>query len=102
MVGESAADLGGLILARRALHSLATAGGGTAELSVDQQYFLAFAHSWAGQMRPEQARELVTTDPHPPAEFRTNGTLANDAEFQAAFGISVPSPMVKSERCVIW
>jgi len=102
VVGEAAADLGGLILARRALHSLATAGGGTAELSVDQQYFLAFAHSWAGQMRPEQARELVTTDPHPPAEFRTNGTLANDAEFQAAFGISVPSPMVKSERCVIW
>jgi putative endopeptidase len=102
VVGEAAADLGGLILAWRALHALPTAGGGTAEFSVDQQFFLAFAHSWAGQMRPEQARELVTTDPHPPAEFRTNGTLANDAEFQAAFGIPVPSPMVKSERCVIW
>jgi putative endopeptidase len=102
VVGEAAADLGGLILARRALHSLPTAGGGTSDLAVDQQFFLAFAHSWAGQIRPEQARELVTTDPHPPAAFRTNGTLANDAEFQAAFGISVPSPMVKSERCVIW
>lgn len=101
VVGEAAADLGGLILAWRALHTLPTAGGG-AEFSIDQQFFLAFAHSWAGQMRPEQARELVTTDPHPPAEFRTNGTLANDADFQAAFGISVPSPMVKSERCVIW
>jgi putative endopeptidase len=102
VVGEAAADLGGLILAWRALHTLPTAGVGTAEFSADQQFFLAFAHSWAGQIRPEQAREVVTTDPHPPAEFRTNGTLANDAEFQAAFGISVPSPMVKSERCVIW
>jgi putative endopeptidase len=102
VVGEAAADLGGLILAWRALHALPTAGGATSEFSVDQQFFLAFAHSWAGQMRPEQARELVTTDPHPPAEFRTNGTLANDAEFQAAFGIPLPSPMVKSARCVIW
>jgi putative endopeptidase len=102
VVGEAAADLGGLILAWRALHTLPTGGGGTAEFSADQQFFLAFAHSWAGQMRPEQARELVTTDPHPPAEFRTNGTLANDAEFEAAFGISGPSPMIKSERCVIW
>ena len=102
VVGEAAADLGGLILARRALHSLPAAGGGTSEFPVDQQFYLAFAHSWAGQMRPEQAREMVTTDPHPPAEFRTNGTLANDAGFQAAFGIPVPSPMVKSERCVIW
>jgi putative endopeptidase len=102
VVGEAAADLGGLVLAWRALHTLPTAGSGGPEFSVDQQFFLAFAHSWAGQMRPEQARELVTTDPHPPAEFRTNGTLANDAEFQSAFGISAPSPMVKSERCVIW
>ena len=53
-------------------------------------------------MRPEQAQELVTTDPHPPAEFRTNGSLVNDAGFQAAFAIPTPSPMVKSERCVIW
>jgi putative endopeptidase len=53
-------------------------------------------------MRPEQAQELVTTDPHPPAEFRTNGSLVNDAEFQAAFAIPSPSPMVKSDRCVIW
>ncbi len=53
-------------------------------------------------MRPEQARELVTTDPHPPAEFRTNGTLADDPAFQTVFGIPASSPMVRRERCVIW
>ncbi len=106
VTGEAAADLGGLILAWRALHALPaagdTAGAGAEDFSTDQRFFIAFAHSWAGLMRPEQAQELVTTDPHPPAEFRTNGTLANDAEFHAAFGISIPSPMVKRDRCVIW
>jgi putative endopeptidase len=97
VTGEAVADLGGLILARRALHALQPQ-----DPAVDRQFYLAFAHSWAGQMRPEQAQELVTTDPHPPAEFRTNGSLVNDADFQAAFAIPTPSPMVKSERCVIW
>jgi putative endopeptidase len=97
VTGEAVADLGGLILARRALHALQPQ-----DPAVDRQFYLAFAHSWAGQMRPEQAQELVTTDPHPPAEFRTNGSLVNDAEFQAAFAIPSPSPMVKSDRCVIW
>jgi putative endopeptidase len=106
VTGEAVADLGGLILAWRALHALPGAGDTTAartpNFSPDQLFFLAFAHSWAGHMRPEQAQESVTTDPHPPAEFRTNGTLANDAEFQAAFGIRIPSPKSKRDRCVIW
>jgi putative endopeptidase len=105
VAGEAAADLGGLILAWRAFHALPatiTASTSGQAFSADQQFFIAFAHAWAGQMRPEQAQELVTTDPHPPAEFRTNGTLANDPEFQAAFAIPAASPMVKSGRCVIW
>ncbi len=53
-------------------------------------------------MRPEQAQELVTTDPHPPTIYRTNGILANSPEFQAAFGIVGPGPMVTPKRCVIW
>ena len=106
VTGEAVADLGGLILARRALHAMTPAAGASSaagqDRSVDRQFYLAFAHSWAGQMRPEQAQELVTTDPHPPAEFRTNGSLANDPEFQASFAIPSPSPMVKAKRCVIW
>jgi putative endopeptidase len=107
VVGEAAADLGGLILGWRALHALpaaapAGAGDATGGFSSDQQFFIAFAHSWASRMRPEYAQELVTTDPHPPNEFRANGSLANDAEFQAAFAIPDSSPMVKRERCVIW
>jgi putative endopeptidase len=113
VVGEAAADLGGLILGWRALHALpaaapgaapavAPAAAGRGDFSSDQQFFIAFTQSWASQIRPEHAQELVTTDPHPPNEFRANGSLANDPEFQAAFALPDSSPMVKRGRCVIW
>jgi putative endopeptidase len=103
VTGEAAADLGGLILAWRALHALGPASVQAGEeFTADQQFFIAFAHSWAGAIRPKQAEELVTTDPHPPAEDRTNATLANSPDFQRAFSIPASSPMVKPDRCVIW
>jgi putative endopeptidase len=100
VTGEATADLGGLTLAWNALHALPAPTGDPA--SSDREFFLAFAHSWAGDMRPEQAQEMVTTDEHPPVEFRANGTLANSPEFQSVFGIRAPSPMVKRPRCIIW
>jgi putative endopeptidase len=109
VTGEATADLGGLMLALRAFHSLPATPERDANRSTtdraftpDQQFFIAFAHSWAGAVRAEQARELVTADPHPPAELRANATLANSAQFQAAFTITPRSPMVKAPRCVIW
>jgi putative endopeptidase len=106
VVGEAAADLGGLILAWRALHAPQDRPSGVVspanEYTEDQQFFIAFAHSWAGVTRPKQAEKMVATDPHPPAEYRTNATLANVPEFQTAFAISTPSPMVKPDQCVIW
>jgi putative endopeptidase len=103
VTGEAVADLGGLILAWRAMHSGEGAGQPPTDgFPPDQVFFLAFAHSWAGAIRPQQAEELVTTDPHPPADDRTNATLANSPEFQRAFAIEGPGPMVKRDRCVIW
>jgi putative endopeptidase len=104
VTGEAAADLGGLVLAWRALHALDSRADPDAdrEFTQDQQFFIAYAHSWASAIRPQQAQEMVTTDPHPPAEYRTNATLANSREFQAAFKIPDSSPMVKKDRCVIW
>jgi len=104
VVGEATADLGGLILAYRAFQqskayqSAKTISGYTK----DMQFFIGAAHSWAINMRQEQLQNQVTIDPHPPAEFRVNGTLANMKEFQDAFSIPNASPMVKKERCVIW
>ena len=103
VTGEAVADLGGLMLAWRAFHARPSAAvPGDQQFTPDQQFFIAFAHSWAGALRPQAAVEQVTTDPHPPAEYRVNATLANSREFQAAFGIPEASPMVNPQRCLIW
>ncbi len=104
VAGEAVADLGGLMLAWRAFRALGPGSASMAhqEFTPDQQFFIAFAQSWAGAIRPQAAQELVTTDPHPPDQYRTNATLANSREFQAAFGIPDSSPMVNAQRCVIW
>ena len=106
VAGEATADLGGLVLAWRALHQPSPSSplhpGTAGEFTADQQFFIAFAHSWAEVSRQQQAEKMITTDPHPPAEDRTNASLANSPDFQAAFGIAALSPMVKAHRCVIW
>ena len=104
VVGEATADLGGLTLAFRAFHE--SSGYKNAKtingFTPDQQFFIGAAHAWANNMRPEEARRLVTIDPHPPAMYRVNGSFANMPEFQAAFNIPENSPMVNLKRCVIW
>ncbi len=104
VVGEATADLGGITLAYKAFHrskeykEAKTIDGFTP----DQQFFLGTAHVWAMNIRPQQIRNQVTTDPHPPAQFRVNGSLANIPQFQKAFNIPDHSPMVNDNRCVIW
>ncbi|MFA6302090.1 MAG: M13 family metallopeptidase [Legionella sp.] len=104
VVGEATADLGGITLAYKAFHrskdfkNAKTING----LTPDQQFFLGTAHVWATNIRPKQIQNQVTTDPHPPAQYRVNGSLANIPQFKAAFGISEDSPMVNKKQCVIW
>lgn len=104
VVGEATADLGGITLAYRAFHrsndykNAKTLNG----LTPEQQFFLGTAHVWAMNIRPQQLRNQVTIDPHPPAQYRVNGSLANVPEFQTVFKIPDNSPMVNQKRCVIW
>jgi putative endopeptidase len=104
VVGEATADLGGITLAYRAFHrSKAYKNAKTIDgFTPDQQFFLGTAHVWAMNIRPQQLRNQVTTDPHPPARYRVNGSLANMPQFQAAFNLPDDSPMVNKNRCVIW
>ncbi len=104
VMGEAAADLGGVILAYHAFHAskdykTATTING---ITPDQQFFIGMAHVWAANIRPEQMRNLITVDPHPPAKYRVNGTVANMPQFQAAFSVPEGSPMVNKHRCIIW
>jgi putative endopeptidase len=107
VVGESVADLGGLVIAYTAWQNSlkgkpkpATIDGYTPE----QRFFLAYAHGWATNIRPELARLLTNVDPHPLAKFRVNGPLSNMPQFTAAFQCKAGDKMVRADkdRCVIW
>jgi putative endopeptidase len=100
VAGESIADLGGILLAFRAFQ--ATPGYATAAsvggYTPDQQFFIAYARMYGEDVRPEQARVWAASDPHPPGNYRVNGTLANVPEFSKAFGGKGSA----AKRCVIW
>ena len=106
VVGESIADLGGLVIAYAAFQKSqegkprVTIEGFTPE----QRFFLGYARGWATNTRPEFARMLVTVDVHPANKFRVNGPLANMPQFAAAFQCKDTDAMVRPEkdRCQIW
>jgi putative endopeptidase len=85
-VGENIGDLGGITIALKAyLISLegkdAPVVGG---LSGTQRVFMSFANVWRSKRRKEQMLQLLTVDPHSPAEFRAN-IVRNLDEFHEAF-----------------
>jgi len=107
VVGESIADLGGLTVAYAAFQK--SLEGKPRPANVDgftpeQRFFLGWAQVWAEAIRPEYARLLVNTDPHPLARFRVNGPLSNMPAFAKAFGCKQSELMVRAEteRCQIW
>ncbi|MBK9141120.1 MAG: M13 family metallopeptidase [Candidatus Melainabacteria bacterium] len=105
--GEAAADLGGVKLAYRALQkALAKSGRQTDSngYTDEQRFFIAFGQIWASKTTPEYEQFQVTNDPHPPARYRVNGTLAHVSEFVEAFGLAPDCPMMlpEAERCKLW
>ncbi|SHL46827.1 M13 family metallopeptidase [Hymenobacter psychrotolerans] len=109
-MGENLADLGGLNIAYTALHKELKKQYPDGKypkydgLTPDQRFFLSWAQVWRTNARPEYLRQQVMTDPHSPAEFRTNGPLQNMPQFYEAFGCKEDAKMVRvqTERAKIW
>ncbi|NIM70184.1 MAG: peptidase M13 [Xanthomonadales bacterium] len=104
--GENIGDLGGLGIAYKAYRlSL-----GDSEAPVidgwtgDQRFFLGWAQVWRAKARDEEARRLLTIDPHSPPRFRVNGTVVNVPAFYAAFDVQPGDGMYlpPEERIRIW
>ena len=106
VVGESIADLGGLLVAYAAFEKSLAGKPRTVidGFTPEQRFFLGYARGWATNMRPELARQLVYTDPHPLAKFRVNGPVSNMPQFAAAFQCQGGDAMVRADkdRCQIW
>ncbi|MDE5849282.1 MAG: M13 family metallopeptidase [Muribaculaceae bacterium] len=105
-LGENIADQGGL---RIALSAYLDSRNGKEEQDIDgfsplQRFFIAYANVWAENIREEEVKLRVKTDPHSGARERVNATLRNIDEFHEAFDIREGDAMWrdKAERVVIW
>jgi putative endopeptidase len=105
VLGEATADLGGLAIAYRAYQMSKQGKPAPAPidgLSDDQRLFLAWARVWAANIRPELAKLLMNTNPHPLSQFRAIGPPSTLPEFAKAFSCKTGDPMVRKDLCQIW
>lgn len=104
-LGENIADAAGLQAAYNAFH--ASLGTGTAPvadgLTGDQQFFIAFAQSWASVEREAAARAQLLRDPHAPAQYRAL-TVRNMDSWYTAFGVKPGDTLylAPDQRVHIW
>jgi putative endopeptidase len=106
VLGESIADLGGLVIAYNALEKDLQSGprsliGG---FTPEQRFFLAYNQILGQAIRPEYARMVVSVNPHPLFNLRAVGPPSNMPQFAKAFGCKEGDAMVRpaSIRCQIW
>jgi putative endopeptidase len=106
VLGESAADIGGLAIAYQAFEK---SGEFNSRKKIQgftprQRFFLAYARIWAEREDPRYIRLAVGGDPHAAAKFRVIGPLADFEPFAQAFQCRAKDAMVRPEpdRCGIW
>jgi len=108
-MGENIGDLGGLQMAYSAYHRyLDECCGGEAPvldgLTGDQRFFLAWAQVWRRLYREDNLIQRLTTDPHSPSQYRTNGIVRNLDAWYEAFGVTEDNDLYlpPEERVSIW
>lgn len=105
-LGENIADLGGLIIAFAAFRK--SQEGKKREVingfTPEQRFFLGYATTEAGSIRPELLKKYLVIDPHSPSEFRVNGPLSNMDEFYDAFAVKKGDKLFRDskKRARIW
>lgn len=105
-LGENMADHGGLMVSYQAFLN-ATAQTPLADkdgFTPAQRFFLAYANVWGQNIREEEIRKRVKSDPHSLGQWRVDGQLPHIDSWYDAFGITESDPMFlpKSKRVTIW
>ena len=105
-LGENMADHGGLMVAFQAFEN-ATADAPLPNIdgfTPEQRFFLAYANVWGPNIRDEEIRKRVKSDPHQLGMWRVNGQMPHIDAWYEAFGITEADPMFvpKAERVTIW
>lgn len=107
-VGENIGDLGGVTIAHLAYRlSLGEGGLDSAPvidgLTGDQRLFAGWAQVWRGKARPEEAKRLLSIDPHAPSDLRAT-IVRNLTEFVDAYDVEPGDGMWldPEDRVRIW
>jgi len=105
-MGENIADLSGVQIAYKAWKmSLDGKPSPTIDgVTGEQRFYYGFAQVWRSKTRDERALQLVTIDPHSPAQFRADGASINSDGFHEAFGTKPGDKMWKApaDRLRLW
>ena len=105
-LGENIGDNAGLRIALEA-YRISLHGQAAPVLdgfSGEQRFFLSWAQTYRENVRGEQLRRDIASDPHSPAEFRVNGVVRNMDAWYAAFGVNPGARLylAPNERIQIW
>jgi putative endopeptidase len=105
-LGETIADLSGLSVAFKA-YQLSLGGARAPVISGftgEQRFFIGWASVWRDKTRNEELIKRLASDPHPPDNFRANGTAINLDAFQQTFTVKPGDKMYLSpdKRIAIW
>ncbi|HVI06960.1 MAG TPA: M13 family metallopeptidase [Candidatus Binatia bacterium] len=104
-LGENIADLGGLAAAYDAYRTSLDGQSAPQQegFSGDQQFFIAFAQSWAEKTRDAALRQQVLTDGHSPGRYRAL-EIRNIDPWYTAFEVKAGEALYLSpaERVRIW
>lgn len=105
-LGENMADHGGLMVAFQAFKNATKDAplGDIDGFTPEQRFFLAYANVWGQNIRDEEIRKRVKSDPHELGKWRVNGQLPHIDAWYEAFGITEEDPMFvpKDKRVTIW
>lgn len=105
-IGENIGDLGGLGIAWKA-YLLSLEGAEPPVIdgqSAAERFFYSWAQCWQSKARDEIAKQLLSIDPHSPAEFRCNQVVRNLDLFHETFNTSVGDELYlePDQRVSIW
>lgn len=105
-LGENIGDLGGLNAAYEAF-KMTKQGKSNVKIdgfTPDQRFFLAWAQVWRANTLPDTKAQLIVTDSHSPAEYRTIGAPVNMDAWYKAFDIKPGDKLWKDpkDRILIW
>lgn len=87
-LGENLADYGGITVSFTAYKNFGLSSNDVDGYTADQRFFIAYATSWAQNIRSDEELRLTKIDEHSLANNRVNGILPHITEWYDAFGIT--------------